>query len=431
MVGGKHAANFLFMNNFNLDSDFDNLPASEQQFRSLANLSSQQPDSFDLLFHPEQKFDYETGINAQVWKMQADYNSASEQMARAQKAGINANTAAGAVAGNGAAGASADAGIGADSSLPAAASATGDLVNGASSAIGAFSNLRKIPSEIGLNDAKSMEALSNAGWNDEQRKGIEIDNKYRDSQNLADLNIKLQQFDNMLKEWDYIQSQNDLLRKEIDSYDERIKAELDLERKQALEAEKRAKEAMAHAKEMELRNDFFETYHFDSNSPVDVSLRNSWISADFDRYKSMLAAISDYFNANYSSQYNAQASASWLSRPSNPYETAAYIGKTLGDRTSAAISKMNNGQYLNDDDYKELEKIPEMQEAYDDYVDWLKFKKKQTAKEFWHKNSWNPKPDNIQELYNTMKYYEALYDNRSFKSWFEKSLGNIERNYGN
>lgn len=411
------------MDNYSLRTNQDvSKPAemgSNQLFSTIMNSFS--PVGFmGNLLNPEQVRLNEMAQNAALWKMNAEWNSAGEQMQRAADAGINLNTAAGAVAGQGQSGA---APAEPASQQGAAAQTLGALAETAASAAGvgnAVTAAFKAPSEIGLNLATSTAALEKAGFDKTSAAGVEIDNKYKDLHNLADLNIKQQQFENMKEEWSHIERQIQLLDKEIANYDELIKSEIDLNKKSALESEQRQKYLERQTYRENQYATFFDKYHFDANSPTDVALRNAWIAGDYDRYNAMLIGSYDYFY----SQASANAQSSWLSRPETPTAMAAQIAHDASGILKSAANKLASGESLNPDDIESLKKDKKMQSAYDDYVDWLESRyldAKTRLKIASRKPYYLVDNEEIKQCTEQVEYWRNLKESMSFEKWLEKS----------
>ena len=156
-----------------------------------------------------------------------------------------------------------------------------------------------------LNRANAVKALEDAGLAHENAVAVAYDNYYSDANHISDLAIKSQTFKNMKKEWEFIDQQRAFIKKQCDWYDDMISAEIDLMKKQSLEAQKNAFLNEQRGKMQQMENDFFNNHHFHSDSPIDVSLRNVWEecsqSGDYTKYNDML---SSYLNFDFQNSFN-------------------------------------------------------------------------------------------------------------------------------
>lgn len=393
--------------------------SSSELFSGIQNLYS--PVGFTgNLFDPEQVRRNEMVENALLWKMDAEWNSAPEQMARAKEAGINLNTASGAIAGNGTSGAApaepqSQQGAAANT-LEKIAGAAGSIGNAGAAISQAKSAAALVPSAINLNEQNAAAALAAAGFDEAQTAGILIDNKYKDMQNIAGLTIKQQEAQKMEAEWNYIGKQLDYLQKEIDSYDERIKASIELQEKQALLAEKQAKESEMHAEEMRLHNDFFSRYGYDSNSPTDVALRNVWEQeGNSPRYQGLLKAAYNIHYQMASGSSNAAAESSWLSRPESPTALASQIAHDASGLLHTAIDKVTKGEPLSKDETKALWNSEEMRDGYDDYRSYMRHLRKNAYQQY--RDASLRHSDDQLEKWQRYKEIDDEYKSLTFERW--------------
>lgn len=249
------------------------------------------------LLNPGAQQEREYGQQVALQREQNNWNSAQSQMARAKAAGINPNTMASQISGQSQGvdkpNTAVASGEAAADSIVGAGSAVGSLLNGAGNFFDKFALFGARAAGLRAGAAKD---LSIAGFTDEQKRGVIIDNKYKEENAIADLNIKHQQFDNMYEEFKILQQQWKEYDKKLEWYDRQMISTLNMQDKQAMLSEKLAFESEQRKTIMVNEEQFWQDYGFGRDSNVDVSLRNLWYkcykSGDFTDYK---AALEDLF----------------------------------------------------------------------------------------------------------------------------------------
>lgn len=249
------------------------------------------------LLNPGAQQEREYGQQVAFQREQNDWNSAQNQMARAKAAGINPNTMASQISGQSQGvdkpNTAVASGEAAADSIVGAGSAVGSLLNGAGNFFDKFALFGARAAGLRAGAAKD---LSIAGFTDEQKRGVIIDNKYKEENAIADLNIKHQQFDNMYEEFKILQQQWKEYDKKLEWFDRQMISTLNMQDKQAMLSEKLAFESEQRKTIMVNEEQFWQDYGFGRDSNVDVSLRNLWYkcykSGDFTDYK---AALEDLF----------------------------------------------------------------------------------------------------------------------------------------
>ena len=251
--------------------------SSSDYFNGIQNMYHSQGLLGDLL-DPEQKRKNELADNAQMWRMEAAYNSASEQMQRAMDAGINANTAAGGIVGNGTDAAEA---VPADTSQGQAAQTVGTLSSALNSGVGAAVDAGVGLSTISANKARASYDTANADAIEKrlqlekldtfQRLMTSIQGVTKDSVSAAALAMDVANggIDRMV---DYLQSMKELREADVrvnnakleydkavkyyeEYYDRAIEAAISVDEKTALRNEKEAKLLEEQQKFEKLKND--------------------------------------------------------------------------------------------------------------------------------------------------------------------------------
>lgn len=150
------------------------------------------------------------------------YNEPKIRMQAMKEAGINPLTAAGAIAGS------------SPSSTPQPSSsvnpigdvagAVGTAADAFNSTAGAISTLGKLSPEISNIKSDTAKNFADIGLTNEQTQGVMTDNKYKDEDWRANLDVKRQQFDNMKAEWDNLKATHEQIKKSIDE----MQAQIDL-----------------------------------------------------------------------------------------------------------------------------------------------------------------------------------------------------------
>lgn len=363
-------------------SDSSQYEQSEQQVQDELEINNefvnQFPDSFLVnWFAPGARQKIEAQQSLDMWKLQNAYDSPEEQMKRAADAGINLNTAAAAAVG---ANTSANP-LQPSSSAMNAGVQPSDVAEAALGAVGAVQKNKEIAmqkelneSSIQLNAALTAQAFAGAGYNKELAEGASIDNKYKDQHNVADLYVKSAQFENMKQQWDVLERQKEEYDIRLSHLDELIESEIDLNQKNALVAQKQQLQIEASTTYQNLVNEFFRSNGFDPSSPVDVGLRNTWLqcskSGDYSAYQSMLGFTSEYFYNLHFNSSKGENLGTWYKLPSNPYEMANSIGKSIIESTDGQqlLDKWKHGDGTVYDDFW---KIDDYRDAYEDRRDQL------------------------------------------------------------
>lgn len=142
------------------------------------------------------------------------YNEPKIRMQAMKEAGINPLTAAGGIAGS------------SPSSTPQptssvnpigdVAGAVGTAADAFNAAAGGISTLGKLSPEISNIKSDTAKNFADIGLTNEQTQGVMTDNKYKDEDWRANLDVKRQQFVNMKAEWDNLKATHEQIKKSID-----------------------------------------------------------------------------------------------------------------------------------------------------------------------------------------------------------------------
>lgn len=268
----------------------------------------QQQREFD---QQNQLLDKQNEFTEEMWNKQNAYNTPEAQMERMREAGINPNTAAGAIAGSGAGSADSVSSASApsvNSAVPTVGSIWSNAATSAQEAMKRTSEINNINEDTANKKEDTLFKRIQNRWEDriknqtlenmkkdglikdENIQLLKTSNKYADREHEANLDILLQQKENMEKELEKIDAEKEKALQEINESVERIKL-MGIEGEN-LKADTRYKDAMTQKAQIEKefeehRTDCFKAHNIDPLSdPIDAFLVNSSKEERQEFYKS-------------------------------------------------------------------------------------------------------------------------------------------------
>lgn len=291
------------------------------------------PNVVEDLMNPGRQQEKEFGQQILMQRMQNRWNSAQEQMKRADAAGINKNLAAAGIAGGNASpsvsGPSSSAvGAGADSvgkAIDAAATAGNLATGGLDSVVNAVDKLTRLPAELENLDADTRDKLEQAGYTAVQSRAAETSLKYLDEKERVGI-------DNMLANIDNLNEQRKLYAKQRQWYDEdirRIEEELELI-DQRTETEKwntKYQEWLAKTQEQiqaqeKFISDIQKQFGLDPSWPLSNMFVMAWLSGDEAKIKALTDSYDSYVRVGEKGKNEMQAT---YGQVNNKYAAAQQV----------------------------------------------------------------------------------------------------------
>lgn len=406
----------------------------EENWISYAGMSPYYYNLIDDISNPflGQYIEWSQQMTSQMYQNQ--WESEQARMQRGIDAGINPYLMANGIAGAGfSTMPSPNSAIGSGSaSLGAVANGVAGLANAfngnLTGAVSNFSNIYKLKHEVNNIDADTQKKFMEMGFTELQSKAMSVSLKYLDDkekvgvwQALADLKKTKQEYKNLVSTHKNI----------IAQYDEIIaNKELLIATKGEVEAKKIVDEAEASKLKaltqwQNIENNFFLQHRYKLGSPIYEGLRDAVVGdAPVDELQ-FGDTIVQYQGKLDMVHYNAQASASWNTRPTNAVEWSAWVGSSLGKNLRELILNSTNSFSLLDalSKVKNKEESDEFNDAYDDVKSELYSNYRMARKEYRSARRSAASDQYIYECRQRMEKAKKQYDNFTKKEFSDILLG--------